>query len=453
MIGRTHTRGSFAFLVIATPLLLLCLGVSGASAQPAGPGSGDALRAQVLRRFDVVPLQKGIALVPKSPSAKVKLIQLSGDEITVDGAAVSGGELRRMLGGDADLVLRLSYLEPEARRELLQPATAPPVPPAAPEPPGAGPAPPEPPAPPRHRRQSDVRLRIGGNVTVGEDESTEDVVVIGGSADVLGQVRGSVVVIGGAVYLGPHADVTQDVTIVGGVLKRDPGAVVGGKLNEIGVGAIDLSGLRFGRIVAPHLFGYGSSRVSAFALFSTLTRFVILCVLATLVVLIAHGPVERISARAAAEPVKAGVIGVLAQLMILPIMIVTIVLLVVTIVGIPLLALVPFALLGLCVVFLVGFTAVAYNLGQIVRARMGWSGLSPYATANVGVLVVMTPALLARILGLGGAVMFPMTVLLLMLAVLVEYLAWTIGFGAAALVRFDRRTAAPVAPPAAPSAA
>jgi len=207
--------------------------------------------------------------------------------------------------------------------------------------------------------------------------------------------------------------------------------------------------------VAPRLFGYGGSAMGVFALFSTITRFVILCVLATLVVLIAHGPVERISARAAAEPVKAGVIGVLAQLMILPLVIVTIVLLVITIVGIPLLALVPFALLALCVVFLVGFTAVAYNVGHIVRARMGWTSLSPYATAIVGVLVVMTPALLARILGLGGAVMFPMTVLLLMLAVLVEYLAWTVGFGAAALVRFDRRTvsAAPAPPPGSPSAA
>jgi len=62
----------------------------------------------------------------------------------------------------------------------------------------------------------------------------------------------------------------------------------------------------------------------------------------------------RISARAAAQPLKAGAIGLLAQLLFLPLLIVTIVLLVVTIIGIPLLVLIPFVLLGLVAVPLLG---------------------------------------------------------------------------------------------------
>ena len=110
----------------------------------------------------------------------------------------------------------------------------------------------------------------------------------------------------------------------------------------------------------------------------------------------------------------------------------------ITIIGIPLLLLLPFVLLGLIVVALVGFTSVAHYLGRLVAARMGWSVDNPYLTTITGIVLVMSPVLLARIAGLGGGIMFPMTAGLSLIGVLVEYLAWTVGFGAVALARFTR---------------
>ncbi|HKA02063.1 MAG TPA: hypothetical protein VKE70_36380, partial [Candidatus Solibacter sp.] len=130
--------------------------------------------------------------------------------------------------------------------------------------------------------------------------------------------------------------------------------------------------------------------------------------------------------------------GVLAQLLFIPLLVATIVVLVVTIIGIPLLVLIPFAILGLAVIALVGFTAVAYHLGRLVNQRFVWTLHNPYMTVTTGIVLLISPVLIARLLGLANWLMFPITGALVFVGVIVEYLAWTVGFGAVALLRFSR---------------
>jgi len=403
----------------------------------------DALRRQVERRFDLLPLHDGIALHPKSPRSGVRSIELTGDTISIDGVPATGPELRDKLGADADLVLRLSYLDPDARRALAEPA----APPAEVSPPPRPPAPPQPevPSPPRPRHRSDDRVRIGGRVNVDADESVNDVVVIGGSARIDGEVRGDLVVVGGTLDIGPAANIHRDVSVVGGVLHRDPAARIGGRVSEVGPG-ISLHGWRFNHF-APMVM-WGTMWGGVFSLMSTLMRFCVLCVLASLVLLVAGDYVERVGERAAAEPVKAGVVGILAQILCIPILIVLVLFLVVTIIGIPLLVLVPFAILAVIVFAVVGFTAVAQHVGRLVSTRLGSTPPNTYLTAIIGIIVVMSPVLLGRVVGLGDGIVFPITAALLFVGFLVEYIAWTVGFGAVALNRFDRRQAQPPPTPA-----
>jgi hypothetical protein len=310
-------------------------------------------------------------------------------------------------------------------------------------------APPEPPSPPRplqppqslRSRRSSERVHIGGSVTVDADEAIDgDVVAIGGSARILGEVRGDVVAIGGHVELGPNAVVRKDVTVVGGTLRRDPAARVDGEIHEIGMGALGISGWRWAPPSLATLW-WGPTLGAAFALLATAVRVAVLCLLAALVILVGREYVERVSAHAAAQPFKAGAIGFLAQALFFPILISTIVLLVVTIVGIPLLLLLPFALLGLGAIGLIGFTAVGYHLGRLLGARLGWVNVGPYASTMTGILLLVSPLLLARLVGLGGGPLSPMRFALGLIGILVEYLAWTIGFGAVALVRFGKSSA------------
>ena len=415
---------------LTVALLLVCATGSQAAAQTDRTAL-EALRRQVERRFIVSPVTDGLVLRPRALARRGQVVEVSGGDIVVDSAPVTGSELRGKLGADADLVLQLSYLDVAAQRRLFSgtPAVAPPEPPSPPRPP-------QPSEFPRSRR-SDERVHIGGSVTVDEDEAIDgDVVAIGGSAHVLGEVRGDVVAIGGYVELGPNAVVRKDVTVVGGTLRRDPAARVDGEIHEIGVGALGISGWR---LAPPSLAAMGGRTLGAgFRLLATAVRVAVLCLLAALVVLMGREYVERVGAHAAAQPLKAGAVGFLAQVVFLPILIITIILLVVTIVGIPLLLLLPFALLGLAAIALIGFTAVGYHVGRLLGARLGWVNVGPYASTMTGILLLVSPLLLARLAGLGGGLFSPMGFALGLIGILVQYLAWTIGFGAVALVRFGR---------------
>jgi hypothetical protein len=417
-------------------LVASCLtGAWGVRLDAQDPGNTAELRDRIGRRFDVLPVRDGVVLRPRSQSEGFRSVEVTGDIIAVDGRPATGAELRDKIGTDADLILRLSYLTPEDRRRLFDgtpsPALAPP------------PSSDEPPFPRRPRRErrtrgEDARLRIGGSITVDADEVVDgDVVVIGGSAQVLGEVRGNVVVVGGSLDLGPRANVEEDVTVVAGSLARAPTARIGGSVNEVRVGGLNWNGWRWGdvRLQAPSWMWLFGPTVS---LMVTLSRVAVLALLCFLVVLLGRESVERIGARAAAEPIKAGAVGLLTQLLFVPILVLAIVILVITIIGIPLLVLIPFAILGLAIVALVGFTAVACRVGRLLASRLGQSGDNPYFSTLLGLLLLLSPLLLGRLVGLAGPVMLPMSLLFAVAGALVEYLAWTVGFGAVALMRFSR---------------
>jgi hypothetical protein len=399
-----------------------------------------SLRSRIERRFDVLPLRDGVALRPHDSSRGVRSIEVANGLIAIDGQPVTGPDLRQKLAvDDANLVLQLSYLTDDQRRAMFgaepaAPATAPPPPPEPREPRRSE-------RRNRSRRDGD-RVQFGSNITIGEDEVVDgDVVAIGGNVTVDGEVRGDVVAVGGVVALGPKAQIANNVVVVGGPLRRDPASRIGGRVQEVGIGSIDFGNLRW----RPDGFlrYWGSPFGSVFALLGMLTRLAIECLLAALVLLFGRVYVERAGDQAMSDPLKSGAIGFLAQLLFVPVLVITIVVLFVTIIGIPFILLIPFLFLGLAIIGLVGFTGVAHRVGTLINSRLGWSNDNPYVTTTVGIVVVLLPALLARILGLIGFVMVPVTFGLGLIGILIEYLAWTVGFGAVALARFNRQPAPP----------
>jgi len=174
---------------------------------------------------------------------------------------------------------------------------------------------------------------------------------------------------------------------------------------------------------------------SAFSLMSTVARLAILCLLCALVVLVGGVYVDRVGALAADQPMKSGLVGFLSQVFMLPLTVVTIVVLVITIVGIPFLLLLPFVALALCVVALVGFTAVAQRLGGIALARLGGPS-GAYVATVLGVLLILGPVLLGRLVSFGGTPLWFVATPLSAIGFLAEYAAWTVGFGAAVFLAF-----------------
>ena len=225
---------------------------------------------------------------------------------------------------------------------------------------------PQAPRTPRARRREDI-VRIGGSVTVDSDEFVRgDVVVIGGSASINGEVDGEVVVVGGSARFGPQADVRGDITVIGGGLSRDPGAVIRGAINEVGFGDIPWRG-EWGRHAD---WDWMNGIYPVARLTGTLVRITLLFLLTTLVLFVAKTPVEQIADRVAADPVKSWFVGFLAEMLFIPVLIMTAFVLAISIIGIPLLVLLPVAIVALLVVMLVGFTAVAYHIGRLLQDKV-----------------------------------------------------------------------------------
>jgi hypothetical protein len=396
-----------------------------------------ALQTRLQQRFDVLPLANGVVLRPKFKTA-VRSVEVT-DAIAIDGSVVTGAELREKLGADADLVLQVSYLPVSERRSLGGIAGAP-TPAPAPEI-----APPNSPTEVSRTRKRDALVRVGGSVTVAQNEIvTDDVAVIGGSANIDGQVQGDVAVIGGSLTLGPHAEIDKDVTVVGGQLSKDPNAIIKGKVAEIGVGGVPFGGGVFGRGARygwPRDSGVGP--VVRFG--GTIVRIALLMLLSGLVLLVARPHVERIAERAAAEPVKSWLVGFLAEILFVPMLVLTVVVLAISIIGIPLLILVPLAIVAAMVVSLVGFTAVAYHMGGLLQGHFEPLRARPYAATFLAIAVIVSPVLLARFVGLTGQLGI-FAGILLAIGALAEYIAWTAGLGAVALARFSRPSPLPPGP-------
>ncbi len=417
------------------------------------PADGAQLKQRVERRYTVVRLRQSVVLVPRYEPKTVNNIEISNGIVLIDGTPVTGRELRGRLPEDADLIAQLSFLTDDARLALFAPSSPAP---AAPAPPAPGPAPaiespaaPQPSAPPSTgsgddsfgitERRGGARVRIGGDVHVGENETVGDaVVVVLGRARIDGRVNGDVVAVGGGVSLGPKSNVLGSVTAVGGDIQRSDGARVGGEVNEVRVNLP-----RMGPMVnfSPrHMDSWLWWPFSAGdRLVATLLRLAVVGLFASIVVLVAPVKVRRVSERVAVEPLKAGIVGLAAQLLFVPLIVLTVLILIVSIVGIPLLVLVPVGVVVLLLAFLLGFTSTGFAVGDLVSRRFASSRMTMIGALAVGLALVWGLTVVARFAGMAGAPVRALFSLVLFAGFVVEYVAWTVGLGGVLLSRFGRR--------------
>jgi hypothetical protein len=446
-LSRCPRRSHLCLAVL--PLLLLVLAPPPARAQTLDRQETAALRAQLAERFEIVPLARGVGLVPRDTRG---LVEIDEGVVSVEGRPLSGAELRERFGADAPLLLRVSYLSSADLRRLVEPApppTMPAAPPSAAPPPvlpGEAPVPPSAVEAPRSYRRAGARIGIGRSVTIAEDEEvTHGIVVLGGRLRIDGRVRDEVVVVGGNVELGPTADVSGDITVIGGEVTRAPEARFTGRVNDAAFG--DWSGRRW-RAWGPRVeFGGWLSLAAA------LTRIMLLALCVALVLLVARQPALRVGEAAAAAPWQAALLGFGAQILFVPLLIIVAVALAVTIIGIPFVAvLVPLSILAALLALLLGFAGMAGRLGRWIMNRSGGGQPRLLLATWLGLGIIVLPTLLARLLGVASGPFHYLGFSLLVAGAIVEYLAWTVGLGAVLMTGFGRwSTVPPPLPPQPPS--
>lgn len=429
-----------------------------AAEQPVPPATDAALVADAQARFTVVPLRRGIALAGRVADRRV---EIAGGVVMADGVPLSGDEVRRRFGADADLVLRLSYLDDATLERLFRAAAGPAAPApggaAAPAPPARPGPPPPPPAPPVFDRpspgegapvvrRSDARFGIAKAIVVQEDEEIRNgVFSLGGPVRIEGRVRDGVVVVGSDLELTATADVRGDLTVVGGQLTIAEGARHTGAIHHT-VGA-RWPGWSWPSFGWSRFEPAGAARWLPFA--GTTVRLVLLALALLVVAAVARGRLTRIGAAAAAAPLRSGLVGFATQLLFVPALVVIAVGLAVTIVGLPFIAVfVPLAVLTFGVAMLLGFASLALRLGQGALGTAGATGTHPMLATLAGMALLVLPTLVARLAGLGPDVLRWPAVTLLTLGAIVEYLAWTVGLGAAVTTGLGRWAVVP--PPVPP---
>jgi hypothetical protein len=292
-------------------------------------------------------------------------------------------------------------------------------------------------------RREGVHLRILRDYHLAAGTTAQEpIVVIGGSATIDGRVEDDVVVVGGTVRIGPTAVIRGDVVSVGGETLVDPAAQVSGRIDETVIIGPD-----FDIGIGPFFRGAWWP-VLAFG--ATLLRLGIILVIATLLTIIVPGWIQGISLRAAASPLAAAGIGLAGEILFIPTVVVVTVALMVSIIGFLLLLAFPFVMGAAALLWVAGVAAVAVNLGATLRGRR--AGTSPPRVLDllVGFLVITSLTLLAQALTMSPGWLGPGVWGVRAAGWVIEWMAWTIGLGAALAALLGGRL--PVRPPAMPFA-
>ena len=280
-------------------------------------------------------------------------------------------------------------------------------------------------------RLTGTRIAVGQDVRIERDEEVTDaVIVVGGNLIIDGRVRDGVFVAGGDIHLSSTADVRGEVIVAGGRITRDAGARQLGSVSHVSIGQWwrnwGWPTIRFGEV----------GRWVSLA--GTIARVSVLGLLMMIVLAAARAPVARVGRAAMAEPLRAFFVGLAAEIFFLPFLIAASIGLAITIIGIPFVAvLVPIAIVLAVFAFLLGFTALACRLGEWVEDRLGWQPGNAFAATAIGFVLLLGPTMLARLVDVaawGGPISFA----LLAVALTVEFVAWTLGVGAAIITGLGR---------------
>jgi hypothetical protein len=294
----------------------------------------------------------------------------------------------------------------------------------------------------RHRRGDGARILVLKDYRLPAGETAHGpVIVLGGAATIDGHADDDVVVLGGRVRVGPQAVIDGEVVTVGGEADVDPQARIHGGVDATAVRFPDLDG-NWGPLPRGWFAG--------FALVATVFRLLLVLIVTSMLTLVAPGWVRRIAWRASDGMASSAAIGLACQVAFIPALVTVVVALAISIVGIPLIGAVPFLIAAAGLAATAGFAAVAARVGARVRGTTVEESRALFIDMVIGVASISAVSLFARFAAFGILWDNPVTWSVSAAGLLIEYVVWTIGIGAACaslLANWKKPRMAPIAPP------
>lgn len=224
----------------------------------------------------------------------------------------------------------------------------------------------------RRRRRKQDRVVVGSSLVIEKGEEVESAVAIGGSVKVAGLVRDEAVAIGGSVIVEPTGLVKGDAVALGGKIEVKPGGDVSGDRVAIG-------GSFKGVVSFISSMAAGSVGWFLYSVTGTIVRSVLLFLLALMLLTFIPDRMENVRSYMSRRPGASVLGGVGILLAFIPMC----VLLAVTIIG---LVAIPFAVVGLLVLHVMGLTAFMTWLGH--KIPLSEKGKTPVFAMFLGLLVI-----------------------------------------------------------------
>ncbi len=228
----------------------------------------------------------------------------------------------------------------------------------------------------QEQARGDNLIAIGKDVEVEVGTVAELAVALGGNVVVQGCVRGSVVAVAGAVYLGHASLVEGDIVCIGGPVVQEEGARVQGEITVVDTESMGSLANRLRDISIPSM--EVPERIFSALRWLAATGFILVALAAAAVIPAAIGAV---SCEVEHHTLRTLAMGFLGTALTVPVTL----LLVATVVGI---LLIPLFALCIGCAFLIGYIAVAQLIGKRISIAVNWPGRPMVLETLVGTLVL-----------------------------------------------------------------
>ena len=284
---------------------------------------------------------------------------------------------------------------------------------------------------PRVYTTSEDIVKFGRDVVVEEDEEIDgDVVALWGNVEVKGVVDGSAVAIYGDVEVFPTGIVEEDAVSIGGqVIKRGEAVVRGEKVS---VGFLRTRPSRLPHMITrfPTFTPFG---FPAWAFVVRIFKILFFIFLGIVVLAILPRHVHKVKEKVKHDLLKSGLVGLVAQILVIPIFI----LLIITIIGIPVALLIePLVIIA---ALILGYTSTCLFVGEKLQEHTSLKPETKIMMLVMGILAVELVPLVARTIGVFGGPFSPFMWIFSIVGWLIAYVVITVGFGAAILSRLGTR--------------
>jgi hypothetical protein len=275
-------------------------------------------------------------------------------------------------------------------------------------------------------------FRMGKDLTVEEDEEVDgDVVALGGSVEIRGTVTGNAVAIGGDVDVLSTGIVEGDAVSVGGHVTKHGSAVVRGE--KVSIAFLSGPRFRFPSLHAPFPFLITGFHAPAWAFFARILKILLFIFVGIVTLSILPRHVGKVKEKVRRDFLKSGLVGLAAQILVIPIFI----LLIITIIGIPVAVLVePLLIIA---ALILGYTGVCLFIGEKLQEHTSLKPDTKIMILVIGILAVELVPLLARVMGFFGGPFSPLGWIVALIGWMIGYVVITVGLGASILTRLGTR--------------